>query len=153
MPVEHVDDAAREVGVGRRVGHHDDGRAFLVELAEHAHDLLAVRGVEVAGRLVGQDQLGLADQGAGDGDALLLAARQLRRPMLGAVRDADLVEHSLDPLPALRCRVIVIEQRELDILAHRKLVDQVEALEDEADVALARVGELRFARGRRLPGR
>ena len=63
-----------EIGVRRRVGDHDDGRAFLVELAEHPHHLLAMRGVEVAGRLVGEDQLGLADQGAGDGDALLLAA-------------------------------------------------------------------------------
>ena len=90
LPVEHVDDPAREVGVGRRVGHHDDGRAFLVELAEHAHDFFAVRRVEVAGRLVGEDQLGLPDKRAGDGDALLLAARQLGRTMLGSVRDPTL---------------------------------------------------------------
>jgi hypothetical protein len=38
----------------------------------------------------------------------------------------------------------VVEERELDIFLHRKLVDQVEALEDEADVALARLGELGF---------
>ena len=64
---------------------------------EHLHHFLAMLGVEVAGRLVGEDQLGVADQGAGDGDALLLAARQLARPMLGAVGDADLVHHRLDP--------------------------------------------------------
>src|SRR3712207_9533473 len=43
------------------------------------------RSVEVAGGLVGEDQLGVADQGAGDGHALLLAARKLARPVLGAV--------------------------------------------------------------------
>ena len=58
-------------------------------------------GVEVAGRLVGEDQLGVADQGAGDGDALLLAARELARPVLGAVGDADLVHHRVDARAAL----------------------------------------------------
>ena len=90
-----------EVGVRRRVGDHDDGRAFLIQLAKHPHHFLAMRGVEVAGRFVGEDQLGLADQGAGDGDALLLTAGKLCRPVLGAVGDADLVEDPLDPGLAL----------------------------------------------------
>ena len=44
----------------------------------------------------------------------------------------------------------MIEQRQLDILAHGQFVDQVEALEDEADVALARVGKLAFTEARDL---
>ena len=43
------------------------------------HHFLAIGGVEIAGRLVGQDQLGPRHDGAGDGDALLLAARKLAR--------------------------------------------------------------------------
>ncbi len=62
--------------------------------------------------------------------------------MLGAVGDADPVHHRIDARAPIRGRHIVIKQRQLDILAHRQLVDQVEALEDEADVALAEVGEL-----------
>ena len=38
--------------------------------------------VEVAGRLVGENELRPAAQGARDGDALLLAARELRREMI-----------------------------------------------------------------------
>src|SRR4051794_37447279 len=83
--VEHVDDPAGEIRVGWRVSDHDDRRAFLVELAKHAHHLLAVSGVEIAGRLVGEDQLGFADQRPSHRDALLLPARQLGRPMLSAV--------------------------------------------------------------------
>ena len=49
-----------------------------------------VRAVEVAGRLVGEDDLRARAERAGDGDALLLAARQLRREMIGAMRQADL---------------------------------------------------------------
>ena len=48
-----------------------------VELAEELHDLVAGLRVEVAGGLVGQDQLRVVDQRAGDGHALLLAAGQL----------------------------------------------------------------------------
>ena len=48
----------------------------------------------------------------------------------------------VDPGAPLRGGDVVVEQGELDILAHAKLVDEIEALEDEADVALAEVGEL-----------
>ena len=43
-------------------------------------------GVEVAGRLVGQQQARLVGQGAGDGDALLLAAGQLGRLVVQRAR-------------------------------------------------------------------
>ena len=57
----------------------------------------------------------------------------------------DLVEHRVDPRACARdAGMIVVEQRKLDILADGQLVDQIEALEDEADVALAGVGELRL---------
>ena len=48
--------------------------------------LLAGLAVEVAGRLVGQDDLRARAERAGDGHALLLAARELRREMIGAMR-------------------------------------------------------------------
>ena len=62
--------------------------------------------------------------------------------MLGAMGDADLVEHPVDARLALAGRDVVIEQGKLDIFADRQFVDQVEALEDEADVALAGVRKL-----------
>ena len=55
-------------------------------------------GVEVAGRLVGEHHGGARDQRAGDGDALLLAARQLRRPVREAVAEADGVDERAEPL-------------------------------------------------------
>ena len=45
--------------------------------------------VEVAGRLVGDEQVRVGDDGARDRDALLLAARQLLRAVAGAMRQAD----------------------------------------------------------------
>jgi hypothetical protein len=68
--------------------HHDDRRAFLVDLLQQAHDFLTMRGVEIAGRFVGQQHRWPRDQRSGHRDALLLTARQLRRTMSGAMRDA-----------------------------------------------------------------
>jgi hypothetical protein len=59
------------------VGDHDDGRAFVIEGLKNVHHLLAIGGIEVAGRFVREDQLGIADDGAGDGRALLLTAGKL----------------------------------------------------------------------------
>ena len=76
----------RDVGVVRD---HEDRVARAVQLAEKFHDDGFVGFVEIAGGLVGEDQLGLIDQGAGDRDALLLAAGELRGEMREAVAEAD----------------------------------------------------------------
>ena len=91
--------------------------------------------------------LRVGDQGAGDGDALLLAAGKLLRPVAGAVADADPLQRLGDALLPLAA-VLAIEQRHLDILLHGQIVDQVEALEDEADMVAA---QARSARCSRLP--
>ena len=70
-------DSARGSRTGgvRIVRHHHDRLAeILVELRKHGQDVLRGGGVEVAGGLVGEDQGRVGDDGAGDGDALLLPA-------------------------------------------------------------------------------
>ncbi len=46
----------------------NNGRAFGVETFEEVHDLFALRGVEIARRLVGEEQFRAGDDGTGDGD-------------------------------------------------------------------------------------
>ena len=71
------------IGIGgdvRRMGHDDDGDAALaIELHQRFHDLMRGARIEIAGRLVRQQQARIVDQRAGDRDALLLPAGQLRR--------------------------------------------------------------------------
>ena len=62
------------------------GRAQALEEPQHVQGRGAV---EVAGRLVGQDDQRLVAQRAGDGDPLALAARQRRRQMPGPVGEPD----------------------------------------------------------------
>ena len=86
--LDRVEDAAvaddqHAVGVGGRlrvVGDEDDRLApLLAGPPQRVEDLGAGRVVEVAGRLVGEEQRRARHEGAGDGDALLLAGRQLVR--------------------------------------------------------------------------
>ena len=73
------------------VGGGDDGDAALfAELVEELDDLLAGVEVEVAGRLVGEDDGGVVGEGAGDGDALLLSAGKLVGAVVRNVRGAVL---------------------------------------------------------------
>src|SRR5262249_11202334 len=86
-PVLHDEDAGGELRDVGFVRHQDDGDAGAAQLLEESHDLEAGARVEVAGRLVGQDDLGRGDERARDGDALLLAARELVG-MAGGARGA-----------------------------------------------------------------
>ena len=81
------------------MGDHHDGLAELAHRGAHERqDLGAGAGVEVAGRLVGEDDLRLRGEGAGDGDTLLLPTGELRRPVLQAVLQPDGLDDVVEPL-------------------------------------------------------
>ena len=96
-----------------------------------------VARVEVAGRLVAEQQARRADQRAGDRHALLLAAGQLRRQEVGAVGDADPVERGERALAAALARPAAVDLRQHHVLEHRAVGEQVERLKDEAQRAPA----------------
>jgi hypothetical protein len=75
MTVNELDAAVsllRDIGIVRD---HEDGVAGTVEFAEQPDDDFFIGFVEIPGRLVGEDELGLIDERAGDGDALLFTTR------------------------------------------------------------------------------
>ena len=78
-------------------GHHrsDAGLAYKLEkLLEHP---LGGMWIEIAGRLVGKQDFWIIGDGARDSDSLLLAARQLRWPMVPALLKAKRAEQLLGP--------------------------------------------------------
>ncbi len=79
-------------------------RPWLVQLAEEVQDLLRGFAVEVAGRLVGQEDGGVGDQGAGDRHPLVLAAGELVRLVGETVAEADHFERGFGRLFALDFR-------------------------------------------------
>ena len=88
--------------LGLVVGDEDGGEAeAAVQLVDLGAHLVAQPGVEVAQRLVEEDELGPGDEAAGQRDALLLAAAQLRRDSGRAVARSRPGPPSPRPMSAL----------------------------------------------------
>jgi hypothetical protein len=56
-------------------------------------DLVGRFLVQVTGRLIGNDQVRVADESSGNADALLFAARELAGPVIDTVGEPDQIEH------------------------------------------------------------
>src|SRR3546814_3567629 len=104
-------------------------------------DLADQLRVKRAGRVVEQDDLGLQHDGAGDTDALLLAAGKLRRMSLGLVGQAD-------PLQGRHCYGLGFGQRpslhlaqgQRDVAQHGEVRIEVELLEHHTDLLASLIG-------------
>ena len=124
------------------VGDEDDGVAAGVEIVEEGHDLVAGFGIEISGGLVGEDDGGLVDEGAGDGDALTLTTGELVGFVHHASAEVDAFEHGLGACGAFGGGCAVIDEGELDVVERGGAGKEVEGLEDEADLLVADAGEL-----------
>ena len=143
FPVAEDDVAFGVAGDVEFVGDHEDGDAGVVEFLEDAHDFDAGLAVEVAGGFVGEEEGGVVDEGAGDGDALLLAAGELVGVVVGAGCEADGLE-GLEGAGAAGfggVAVALVEEGEFDVFEGGGAGEEVEALEDESDFLVADVGE------------
>ena len=72
---------------------HQHGAPARDDRREQLHDPVCGGGIEVAGRLVGENHLRVVQQGPGDRQPLLFAARQLERHLILLVLQAYHVEH------------------------------------------------------------
>src|SRR5690606_11743622 len=122
--------ASSEAGI---VGDEHERRAARAgQFLHQADDAFAARGPETARRLVGEQDPRLMDERARERDALLLAARELRRIMIEPTAQA----HALEQRGGPRGDVSVAAQleRHLHVLERGQRRQELERLKDEADV-------------------
>ena len=142
---QHAIAARREFGV---VGDQNERRAALLMAAEQKLDDVASGGlVEIAGRFVGNDDGGIGRERTGQRDALLLAAGKFGRIVVQARAKPDRGKLALGALPARRAPGKF--ERHGDVLQRRHGRDQMEGLEDDADVAAAKAREPVFVEPRK----
>ena len=115
--------------------HNDE--AVAGHVAQQVHDLHAGCGVEGTGRFVGQQNLGVVDEGARDGDTLHLAARHLRVLLVDVVLQADAFKGIEGALAALGAGDTGQGEGQLDVGQDTLVWDQVVGLEDEAYAVVA----------------
>src|SRR5205823_9942459 len=114
-----------------------------VQFLEQIHHGFAITGVQVTSRLVREQDRGMTSERTRNRDTLLLTTGKLTREMLRAMAHADTLERSNHMFLTLTRRHAAIGERELDVLVHREIADEVKALEDEADLAIADARTLR----------
>ena len=91
------------------------------ELAEHVVERRGARVVELAGRLVGEEQPRPVRERGTDDHALLLAAGELVRPRVALRLEADALEQLVGPAAALAARRALQPESEPDELARGQL--------------------------------
>ncbi|KVM10822.1 hypothetical protein WL05_23790 [Burkholderia ubonensis] len=119
----------------RRVMRHDNQRDVLVMVqGQQQIEYFARRcRIEIAGGFVCEDQRGLRDECAGNGDALPLATRKIGGAMLGAVAQPDTFDLTLCFHACRITRVPPVRQWQCHIVERAEAGEQIETLEDEAD--------------------
>jgi len=115
---------------------HQGGLALDVALEHQLDDFGAGRLVEIAGRLVGDEDRRIGHQRTRECDALLLTAGQLCRIVVAALRKADCRELTRGALLRIGCADEL--KRHSDILERRHGGNEVERLKHNADIAAAK---------------
>ena len=99
-------------------------------------------GVERAGGLVGEHERRLVGEGAGDGEALTLTAGQHAGRVPRLVGEPEEVEQVARPRLGLPAGHAGDDGRQRDVLQNAHALEQVEELEDDADVTAAHTSQV-----------
>jgi hypothetical protein len=133
--VPEVDDTIGTRGEVGVVGHDDSSDPATAGGHDEVHHRLPVGRVERPRGLVREQKPSFADDGAGDGDTLALAARELVGEMGRPVAEAELAEGSQTSCPGLPRRHAIELERQRDVLSRRQPGKEIEILEYVADRA------------------
>ena len=125
------------------VSHQSNSPAFLAELAKEREDRLTSVRIQVSSRFIREDDFRIVYQRPRDGDALLLSAGKLHRPMFHAILQVDHFQGFHRALAALARGSAAVDHRQFDVLEHVQLGQQIEKLKHEADFLVADAGKLR----------
>src|SRR5262245_3111577 len=92
--------------------------------------------MQIARRLVGQNEFRFGDDGAGHGHKLLLPTGQLAGEQVFLPDDLETVQRVSHDSLALRPFDVTIRKRDVEILRDSQIVEQMKLLEDKTNVLL-----------------
>ena len=131
------DTVAESHGLGLVVSNIDERTLDLVaQLDELGTHLVTKLGIQVGQRLVHQEDLGVTHDGAADGDALALAARERLRLAVEVLGDTQDLGSGANLAVDLVFGDLLELKRKRHVLVHRHVGVQSVALEHHGDVAV-----------------
>src|SRR2546422_11764186 len=98
--------------------------------------------MEIAGRLISQNQSRVRDHGACDPDELLLSARQLSWIKIFFADDLKPIQRVANDRLAILAAHVAIRKRQLEIFKDCLIVKQVITLKDKPDISIPQFGAL-----------
>ena len=113
----------------------DDRRAQAMQFHEQPQEPACQARIDIACRLVRDQEFRLGDQGPRNGGALLFAAGKHRRQHMHAVTEADPLQELDHFGTVVRLGSTLDAHRERDILEGREMVEKAELLEHHAGLA------------------
>src|SRR6266436_157348 len=112
----------------------DNRRPRVIQSLEELHNLIALRGMQIPSRLVGENQLRTKDYRTRHAHKLLLAAGKLIREEVFLADYVEAIQRVANQADAFLVRHILVGKWYFQIFKHRQIVDQVIALKHEPDV-------------------
>src|SRR6266566_3405975 len=151
LALVHEDDAVGDTaGESHLVRHDHHGHAVLGEVGHDVEILVDHLGVQGRGRFVEEHDARLHGERARYRDALLLAAGEVGRVLVGLVRDAHAREEVAGDLFRLGPgEALDLHGREHDVFDRRHMGEQIERLEHHSHLG-AELGEVDAVAGDRL---
>ena len=131
----------------------NDRMAFRIQVLQYLEHVCAALSVEGAGRLVGENDIGAVHQSAGDGNALLLAARKLARPVRRAFAHAEAGEQPPRALEPFALCGAGIDGGKFDIFRRGHGREKIVALEHEAERVAPQRSKFIAGQGRNIYAR
>ena len=112
-----------------------------MQFTKQIQHLLGGPGIEGAGGFIGQQQAGLVDDRPGHGHPLLLAARELVGLVVEPLGQTNPLQGCDRPLAPLLGRDAGVDHRQDHVVEGAHLRQQVELLEDKAQLPVAQIGQ------------
>src|SRR5215475_11026501 len=119
------------------MGDDDESEATQIHVLDESNNFTAGGAVEVPRGFIGQQQVGIHHDCAGDGDALLFAARELVRAMSGTRSESDHLQSFLGTLAPFLWSNPGEDHWQLYVCLSSQARDKMKELENETNLVPA----------------
>ena len=146
--INHMKDTSGVLSKGWVVGHHNNSITGLVNTMKFLHHGFRTFSIETTGRLVGKNDFRIGDQGASNGDALLLTTGELVRVIIFFSLEIEIFQSFGSLNDGFGMTDAGVNKRKSDVLKNREGRNEVIFLENNTNFLGTKFGETTTAKMR-----